>query len=100
MESIYTPLTGVQYKEMFEVVNPITETAFPYGSSGNESHQRDVIWNHYKIISGDTGTPPCTCRTTLKYWNDALRTLKKFIESVELKKQEISLHITTNPPIH
>lgn len=98
MESIYTPLTEVQYKEMSEVVNPISEIAFPYGSSSNESHQRDVIWNHYKILSGQSGTPPCTCRSTSKYWLEALRTLKTFIESVELKKQEISLHITTNPP--
>lgn len=94
MESVYTPLTGVQYKEMSELVNRIT------AELPNDHTSLSLIWNNFKIVTGRTDAQPCGCRSTAKYWGEAVDTLKRFIESVELKKQEQSLHITTNPPIH
>jgi hypothetical protein len=36
---------------------------------------------------------PCGCKSTVKYWAEAIFTLKDFIISVELKKEELSTPI-------
>jgi hypothetical protein len=90
MDSIFTPLTEEQFEEMFNVADPLIESGkFPYGNSQNEEHQRNVIWNHYKLLSGDKSTPPCTCVTTKKYWAKALDTLHDFILIVDKRREAL-----------
>lgn len=79
--NIYEPLTEVGYKEMYDIVNPI-RTELP-----NDGHRLGIVWNNFKAITGRTDAQPCGCKSTVKYWAEAVDTLKNFIINVELKKE-------------
>ena len=82
--NIYEPLTEDGYNEMYNVVNPIT------AELPNDGHRLSVIWNNFKAITGRTDAQPCGCKSTVKYWGEAVDTLKSFINNVELKKESLS----------
>jgi hypothetical protein len=82
--NIYEPLTEDAYKEMYNIVNPIT------GQLPNDGYHLGVIWNNFKLITGRTDAQPCGCKSTVKYWAEAVDTLKDFIYNVELKKESLS----------
>lgn len=88
--NIYEPLTDVSYKEMYEVVNPIT------AQLPNDGYRLSVIWNNFKLITGRTDAQPCGCKSTVKYWAEAVDTLKHFINNVELKKESLSTESKKN----
>jgi hypothetical protein len=82
--NIYEPLIEESYKEMYDVVNPIT------AQLPNDGYRLGVIWNNFKLITGRTDAQPCGCKSTVKYWAEAVDTLKDFIYNVELKKESLS----------
>jgi len=82
--NIYEPLTEDGYKEMYNVVNPI-RAELP-----TDGNRLGVIWNNFKAVTGRTDAQPCGCKSTVKYWAEAVDTLKDFINNVELKKESLS----------
>jgi len=82
--NIYEPLNEDGYNEMYNVVNPI-RAELP-----NNGNHLGIIWNNFKRITGRTDAQPCGCKTTVKYWAEAVDTLKDFIRNVELKKESLS----------
>ena len=86
----YHPLTVSAYEEMHAVVNPI-KAELP-----SDGHRLGIIWNNFKAVTGRNDAQPCGCKSTVKYWAEAIFTLKDFIISVELKQEGLS--IPTNKP--
>jgi hypothetical protein len=82
--NIYHPFTETEYTEMYNVVKPIT------GEIPSHGNTPAIIWNSFKKLSNTDIPQPCTCKSTIKYWIDAVNELQGFIEHVELKKEESS----------
>lgn len=90
-ENIYHPFTESEYKEMYDVVKPIVGEIPSHGTTPA------IIWNSFKRLTGTTSGQPCTCKSTIKYWIEAINELQGFIEYVEEKKEGLST--TNNNPI-
>ena len=89
--NIYHPFTESEYNEMYEVVKPIV------GEIPSSGRTPAIIWNSFKRLTGTTTGQPCTCKSTIKYWIEAVNELQGFIEYVESKKEGLST--TNNNPI-
>jgi hypothetical protein len=87
IDNPYHPLTEASYNEMYAVVNPIT------AELPGDGHRLGIIWNNFKAVTDRNDPQPCGCKSTVKYWAEAIFTLKDFIISVELKKEELSTPI-------
>jgi len=87
--NIYHPFTETEYTEMYKVVKPIT------GEIPSHGNTPAIIWNSFKKLSNTDVPQPCTCRSTIKYWIEAVNELQGFIEHVERKQEELSNQIQT-----
>lgn len=90
-ENIYHPFTESEFEEMSKVVKPIVGEIPSHGTTPA------IIWNSFKRLTGTTSGQPCTCKSTIKYWIEAINELQGFIEYVEQKKEELSTR--NNNPI-
>lgn len=91
--NIYTPLTEEAYTELYRIAYPIIQTGgFPSGNSPDQVHARNVIWNNYKVLTGDNSTQPgCgSCPGVQKYWIQAMNVIDEYIFRIEKEKEGLS----------
>lgn len=77
-QTIYSPLSEIEFKEMKETMTGV--------GSYLPEHLMAYVWNKYKIISGNVSeNQPCGCPSAASLWIKAVTTINDFIKSVEEK---------------